>query len=85
MPKPKNMQWVRAENEDYLMAIACCRSTDESFYAATNELIQFVTERTGKSIQEAYMLLAQVLKARCTQFVNPTRTYICKIAKKYLV
>jgi acetamidase/formamidase len=33
---------------------------------------------------EAYLLLGQVLEARVTQFVNPTYTYVAKVAKKYL-
>ena len=84
LPRPAGMKWLRAENDEYIMAIACCRTTDESFYAASCELIQFVTERSGISDEQAYMLLAQVMHARCTQFINPTRTYVCKVAKKYL-
>jgi amidase len=34
--------------------------------------------------EEAYLLMGQVLEARSTQFVNPTRTYICKMPKTYL-
>ena len=30
------------------------------------------------------VLLGQVLEARCTEFVNPTFTYIAKVAKRYL-
>jgi hypothetical protein len=35
-------------------------------------------------MSEAYLLMGQVMEARCTQFVNPTRSYVCKIAKKNL-
>ena len=34
---------------------------------------------------EAYLLLGQVLEARCTAFVNPSFSYIAKIAKQWLV
>jgi acetamidase/formamidase len=34
--------------------------------------------------EDAYLLMGQVMEARCTQFVNPTRSYICKMPKKYL-
>jgi hypothetical protein len=30
------------------------------------------------------LYLGQVLEARCTAFVNPTFTYIAKVAKRYL-
>jgi amidase len=38
----------------------------------------------GFSQPEALMLLGQVAEARCTQFVNPKFTYVCKINKRYL-
>jgi acetamidase/formamidase len=34
---------------------------------------------------DAYIFLSQCLEARVTQFVNPSYTYIAKVAKKYLV
>ena len=38
----------------------------------------------GIDKKEGYMLLAQILEARVTQFVNPTYTYLLKVKKKYL-
>ena len=34
---------------------------------------------------EAYMFLSQCLEARVTQFVNPSYSYVAKVASKYLV
>ena len=34
--------------------------------------------------REAYLFLGQVLEARCTQFVNPTFSYVAKVNGKYL-
>ena len=81
--RPENMKWVRMENEDYIMTICCERSTDEAFFGAANEMLMYM-EEYGFTVDDAYMLMAQVMEARCTQFVNPTRTYICKMPKKYL-
>lgn len=75
---------VRAENENHLMAIACLESTDESFYLACGELIHFVCSRYNISIAECFNLASQVMEARCTQYVNPTRSYICKMPKEIL-
>ena len=33
---------------------------------------------------EAFLYLGQVLEARCTQFVNPTFTYIAKVNRRFL-
>ena len=67
------------------MAISCRQNTDEAFEEAAGELIRFVTSRYNLDAEECYQRFAQLLEARCTQFVNPTRSYICKIKKKYLV
>ncbi len=83
--RPAGMRWIRAENEDYIMAIACDRSLEESFHAASAEVLDWMTEAYGFSQQAAYLLMGQLLEARCTQFVNPTRSYICKMPKKYLI
>lgn len=75
---------VLAENDEYLMAIACLESTDESFYTACRELIRFVCSRYEISEEECFNLASQIMEARCTQFVNPTRSYICKMEKSIL-
>lgn len=84
-PKPAEMEWVRIEDAGHIMAVACCRSAEESFHAASGELLAWMTAEYGFTFDEAYLLMGQVMEARCTQFVNPTSTYICKMAKKYLV
>lgn len=83
--KPENIECVRIENDDYIMTVACGRSVEESFYDAARELVNWMKEGYGFTVDEAYLLMGQVLEARATQFVNPTRTYICKILKKYLL
>lgn len=84
MKKPVSMHAVRAENNDYIMGIACERSLEESFHVAAREVLNWMVDDFGFSHEEAYLLMGQVMEARCTQFVNPTRTYICKMPKKYL-
>jgi len=76
---------VRMENDDYIMTVCCGRSVEEMFYKAAADMIDWMKTPYGFSREEAYMLMAQVMEARATQFVNPTRTYICKMPKKYLI
>jgi amidase len=83
--RPSRTASVRIENADYIMAIACERSIEESFYAAAREVLYWMVDDFGFTEEEAYLLMGQVMEARCTQFVNPTRTYICKMPKKYLL
>ncbi len=84
LEKPESMEWIRLENDFYIMTVACCRSIEESFYNAAREMLNWMTDEYNFTKKEAYLLMGQVLEARCTQFVNPTRTYICKMPKIYL-
>jgi len=82
--KNNGQSCVRAENNEYIMTVACLASTDESFYTACKELIRFACERYALTKEECFSLASQVMQARCTQFVNPTRSYICKMPKSIL-
>lgn len=75
-----NCVWAETEHE--LMTVACLSTTDESFTTACGELIRFIRSRYEVSEEECYQLLGQVMSARCTQYVNPTRTYVCKAPKQ---
>lgn len=83
--RPARMACVRIENDEYIMAVACERSLEESFQLAARELLCWMADSHGFSEEEAYLLMGQVLEARCTQFVNPTRTYICKLPRRWLL
>jgi len=74
---------VRIEDEAYIMTVSCGRSLEESFYDAAAGMLEWMVEY-GFTEGDAYLLMGQVLEARATQFVNPTRTYICKMPKEYL-
>lgn len=80
-------EWLRAENEEYIMTIANEIKMKNSFCGAARELIAWMRDGYGFTPQEAYLLLGQVMEARCTMLHGddgPFSPYICKIAKKYL-
>ncbi len=80
-------EWLRAENEEYIMTIANEIKMKDSFCGAARELIAWMRDGYGFTPQEAYLLLGQVMEARCTMLHGddgPFSPYICKIAKKYL-
>lgn len=85
MKRPEQFHCVRIENEDYIMTVGCERSLEESIYKASAQLLQWMVEEYYFTVHEAYLLMGQVMEARSTQFVNPTYSYICKIAKQYLI
>jgi acetamidase/formamidase len=83
-PAPRNLQWPRIENATHIMVAAMARPCEDAFRHALEDLILWLEEEHGFSRGDAYLWLGQVLEARCTQFVNPTFTYVTKIAREHL-
>lgn len=84
-PAPAGMHWPRLENDDYIMTCGFGRPAEDAFRIGLEALLNWMVEGYGFSLPEAYMLLGQVLEARCTQFVDPVYTYVCKVRREYLV
>ena len=83
----KAHKWIRLENDDYIMTIANKIRIKDSFVEACHELIDWMSDDYGFTPQEAFLLLGQVMEARCTMLHGddePFSPYICKIRKKYL-
>lgn len=83
-PAPKSLKWPRIENATHIGVAAMARPCEDAFRHALEDLILWMEEEHNFSRGDAYLWLGQVLEARCTQFVNPTFTYLCKVAKEYL-
>lgn len=80
--------WLRAENDTHIMTIANLDRMKDSFCAACRELIWWMVEDYGFDPKEAYLLLGQVLEARCTMLHGddgPFSPYVCKVEKRFLV
>jgi acetamidase/formamidase len=82
--RPKSFFWPRLVNGDHIATLAMARPCEDAFRYALEALILWMEEDYGFSRIDAYLLLGQVLEARCTAFVNPTFTYITKVAKRFL-
>ena len=82
--RPKHMTWPRITNGSHIISTAQGRPAEDAFRLALVEMILWLEEEFAMSRGEAYLLLGQVMEARCTQFVNPTYTYVCKVNRKYL-
>ena len=83
-PAPKTLNFPRFETESYIAVAANEKPAEDSFRAALVDLLRWLEEDYGMSRGDAYLLLGQVLEARVTQFVNPTYTYVAKVAKSLL-
>ena len=78
------MTWPRITSETHLMTTAQAKPSDNAFKIALSEMLLWLEEDYGYLPEDAYMLLAQVLEARCTHYINPTYSYVAKVNKKYL-
>jgi amidase len=83
-PKPERMSWPRIVNDTHLIAVGCARPAEDAFRIATEQLIYWLADDYNTDERDAFLLLGQVLEARCTQFVDPLYTYVAKINRKYL-
>ena len=82
--RPKTFFWPRLINDTHIGVIAMARPLEDAFRYAIEGLVLWLEEDYHFSRGEAFLLLGQVLEARCTAIVNPTFTYIAKIAKEFL-
>ena len=83
-PAPARMNWPRIETPTHYCTVGCARPLEDAMRIAFEELIYWMEDDWGIPASDAYLLLAQVAEARCTQMVNPKYSYICKISKDIL-
>jgi amidase len=81
-PRPAQFSWPRIENLTHRMIAAQGRPAEDAFRSALEAMVLWL-EEDGMPRGDAYLWLGQVLEARCTQFVNPTFTYLAKVAHPY--
>ena len=82
--RPKSMTWPRITNDTHIMTTAMARPAEDAFRTALEEMVLWLEGEYGFERGEAYLFLGQVLEARCTQFVNPTFSYVAKVNRRYL-
>ena len=82
--RPASMTWPRITNATHIMTTAMARPAEDAFRTALEEMVLWLEDEYGFTKGEAYLFLGQVLEARCTQFVNPTFSYVAKVDRKYL-
>jgi acetamidase/formamidase len=82
--KPESMYWPRLVNETHIAVLAMARPAEDAFRYALEAMVLWLEESYSFDRGEAFLYLGQVLEARVTAFVNPTFTYIAKVAKRFL-
>jgi acetamidase/formamidase len=82
--KPSSMYWPRLTDQTHIAVLAMARPAEDAFRYALEAMVLWLEESYGLTKGEAFLYLGQVLEARCTQFVDPTFTYIAKVARHHL-
>ncbi len=77
-PAPPEFSWPRIGDATHRMVAAQGRPAEDAFREALEAMVLWL-EADGWPRGEAFLWLGQVLEARCTQFVNPTFTYLAKV------
>src|SRR5205085_8501350 len=70
-PAPARLTWPRIETSTHYCAVGCARPLEDAMRIAFEELIYWMEDDWRIPAPDAYLLLAQVADARCTQMVNP--------------
>lgn len=82
--KPNSMYWPRILDDTHISTAAMARPAEDAFRLALESMVLWLEEEYGFGRGEAFLYLGQVLEARCTQFVNPTFTYLAKVHRQFL-
>jgi acetamidase/formamidase len=82
--RPASWRGPRIEDATHIATVAFARPAEDAFRQALEAMILWLEDAYGFPRGEAYLFLGQVLEARCTAFVNPTFSYIAKVAKRWL-
>jgi acetamidase/formamidase len=82
--RPARMIWPRIETPTHIATLGCARPLEDAARIAFEQMVYWLADEHDFTESEAYLFLAEVAEARCTQMVNPKYTYICKVAKSLL-
>ena len=82
--KGRTINWPRAEDDEYLMAIGNVRPLDQAVQHATTELVAWLESDYGLNTREAHMLLGRLVEYDLGNMYDPAYTMVAKIAKAYL-
>ena len=81
--KGKNINWPRAENNDYILTAGNARPLDQAVQHATTELLRWLDE-LGLEKRSAHTLLGQAVEYDMGNVFDPAYTMVCKIKKSIL-
>ena len=82
--KKKSTPSPRIETKDWIMSIGAARPLEDSARVAFKDMVEWVRERTGLGLMDAYQFVSQNARAPIIEMVDPEYTVLVKIEKRRL-
>jgi acetamidase/formamidase len=82
--KNKTIEWPRIESDEEIMTVSSARPLEDAARLAFREMVRWLNEDYGFSVDDAYMFLSLTARARIAQIVDPLYTVVAKLSKEYL-
>ena len=82
--KHRETAWPRIENAEWMMSLGAARPLEDAARIAFKDMVQWVMEKTGMDVLDAYQFVSQNAVAPVTEMVDPLYTVLVKIPKARL-
>jgi amidase len=82
--KGRETPWPRIENADWIMSLGAARPLEDAARIAFKDMVQWVMEKTGLPMLDAYQFVSQNAVAPVIEIVDPLYTVLVKIPKSRL-
>ena len=82
--KHRETAWPRIENSEWMMSLGAARPLEDAARVAFKDMVQWVMEKTGLSMLDAYEFVSQTARAPVVEMVDPLYTVLVKVPKDRL-
>ena len=77
--KGRETPWPRIENAEWMMSLGAARPLEDAARIAFKDMVQWVMEKTGLPMLDAYQFVSQNAVAPVIEIVDPLYTVLVKI------
>ena len=82
--KHRETPWPRIENAEWMMSLGAARPLEDAARVAFKDMVQWVMEKTGLSLLDAYEFVSQTARTPVVELVDPLYTVLVKVPKDRL-
>ena len=82
--KHRETPWPRIENAEWMMSLGAARPLEDAARIAFKDMVQWVMEKTGLSLMDAYEFVSQTARTPVVEMVDPLYTVLVKVPKDRL-